>query len=228
MFDREMTRLQHEVITLGRMVEEAVAQSMEDLKRHDGEAARRMIEADALLNEKRFTIENDALMLIATQQPMAGDLRLIAAIIVIAMELERIGDYAKGIAKINLMIGEEPFVKPLVDLPRMARTACDMLHRAMEAFEQQDAAAARAIPATDEEIDELYNQVYRELLTYILSNGQSIEQANHLLWAAHNLERVADRVINICERILFSITGEMTELDGSEGRELGLKPSLQT
>jgi phosphate transport system protein len=103
-----------------------------------------------------------------------------------------------------------------------------MLHRAMEAFEQQDAAAARAIPATDEEIDELYNQVYRELLTYILSNGQSIEQANHLLWAAHNLERVADRVINICERILFSITGEMTELDGSEGRELGLKPSLQT
>jgi phosphate transport system protein len=153
------------------------------------------------------------MVLIATQQPMAGDLRTIAAVLDITHELERIGDYAKGIAKINLMIGDEPLVKPLVDIPRMAEKARDMLHRALEAFVEQDAALARAIPAEDDEVDDLYNQVYRELITYVLADPRTIEQANYLLWAAHNLERAADRVTNVCERVIFTVTGEMVEMD---------------
>jgi phosphate transport system protein len=212
-FERELQRLQDEALVLGSMVENALTESVEVLKRRDMAGSRRLIAQDHLINEKRFAIENDALVLIATQQPMAGDLRTIAAVLDITHELERIGDYAKGIAKINLMIGEEPLVKPLVDIPRMAEKARDMLHRALEAFVEQDVALARAIPAEDDEVDDLYNQVYRELITYVLADPSTIEQANYLLWAAHNLERAADRVTNVCERVIFTVTGEMVEMD---------------
>jgi phosphate transport system protein len=212
-FERELQRLQDEALVLGSMVENALTESVEVLKRRDMAGSRRLIAQDRLINEKRFAIENDALVLIATQQPMAGDLRTIAAVLDITHELERIGDYAKGIAKINLMIGDEPLVKPLVDIPRMAEKARDMLHRALEAFVEQDVALARAIPAEDDEVDDLYNQVYRELITYVLADPRTIEQANYLLWAAHNLERAADRVTNVCERVIFTVTGEMVEMD---------------
>jgi phosphate transport system protein len=158
-------------------------------------------------------MEQDVLTLIATQQPMAGDMRLLAAILEIVTELERIGDYAKGNARINLLIGEQPLVKPLIDLPVMAEKARDMLHQALEAFVQRDVELARAIARRDDEIDKLYNQVYRELLSYIMEDPHVIEQANYLLWVAHNLERTADRVINICERVVFTVTGELAELD---------------
>jgi phosphate transport system protein len=131
--------------------------------------------------------------------------------------LERIGDYAKGISKINLMIGEEPLIKPLVDLPWMAEKARDMLHRALEAFVKRDVDLACAIPAEDDEVDALYNQVYRELLTLIMADPRTIDQATYLLWAAHNLERAADRVINICERVVFTVTGKLMEMDVEEG-----------
>jgi len=212
-FERELQRVQDETLALGSMVENALTESVEVLKRRDMAGSRRLIAQDRLINEKRFAIENDALVLIATQQPMAGDLRTIAAVLDITHELERIGDYAKGIAKINLMIGQEPLVKPLVDIPRMAEKARDMLHRALEAFVQQDVVLARAIPAEDDEVDDLYNQVYRELITYVLADPRTIEQANYLLWAAHNLERAADRVTNVCERVIFTVTGEMVEMD---------------
>jgi len=212
-FERELQRLEDEVLILGSMVENAIAESVEILKRRDMEGSRRLIAQDRQINEKRFAIEANALALIATQQPMAGDLRTLAAILDIASELERIGDYAKGIAKINLMIGAEPLVKPLVDLPRMAEKARDMLHRALAAFVQRDADLARAIPTDDDEVDYLYNQVYRELITYILADPSTIEGTNYLLWAAHNLERAADRVTNICERVVFTVTGEMVEMD---------------
>ena len=140
----------------------------------------------------------------------------------IISELERIGDYAKGISKINLMIGEEPLIKPLVDLPWMAEKARDMLHRALEAFVQRDVDLARAIPADDDEVDALYNQVYRELLTFIMADPSTIDQATYLLWAAHNLERAADRVINICERVVFTVTGEMVEMDVDESGLVGI------
>jgi len=212
-FDRELQRLQDEILVLGSMVENAITESVEVLKRRDFEGSRRLIAQDRLINEKRFAIEADALVLIATQQPMASDLRILAAILMIATELERIGDYAKGIARINLMIGEGPLLKPLIDIPRMAEKARTMLHRALDAFIQRDVALARAIPAEDDEVDALYNQVYRELMTFIMANPRNIDQANHLLWAAHNLERAADRVTNICERVIFTVTGRLAEMD---------------
>ncbi|MBN1179281.1 MAG: phosphate signaling complex protein PhoU [Anaerolineae bacterium] len=222
-FERDLRNLQDEILVLGSMVEDAIARSVQVLKDQDLAAASQLIRDDAKLNRMRFKIEEDAMILIATQQPMASDLRLLAAVIVIATELERIGDYAKGIAKITLMIGNETLLKPLIDVPRMADIARDMLHQALEAFVTQNVDMARRIPEADEEIDALYNQVYRELLTYILATPRFTEQANHLLWVAHNLERSADRVINICERIVFTVTGEMEEMDVKEGEDLKLE-----
>ena len=222
-FARELQRLQDELLVLGSMVEQAIIDSVAQLKRRDREGSRRLIQGDELVNRKRFAIESDCLVLIATQQPMAGDLRIIAAVLEIATELERIGDYAKGIARINLMIGDEPLVKPLIDVPIMADIARDMLHRALDAFVRQDAAAARAIPADDARVDMLYNQVYRELLDIIIADPRTIDGATHLLWVAHNLERTADRVTNICERVIFTVTGEMTELDVDEPGISGIR-----
>jgi phosphate transport system protein len=218
-FDRELQRLQEEVLILGSLVENALTESVDILKRRDIQGSERLIAQDRIINEKRFEIENDALILIATQQPMAGDLRILAAILEITTELERIGDYAKGIARINIMIGDEPFIKPLIDIPQMALRARHMLSEALRAFIEQDVELARAIPAQDAEVDALYNQVYRELMTYVISTPTCIDQANYLLWAAHNLERAADRVTNICERVVFTVTGEMAEMDSDTGVE---------
>ncbi|HNS52693.1 MAG TPA: phosphate signaling complex protein PhoU [Anaerolineae bacterium] len=215
-FEQELQRLQDDVLTLGGMVEEAIVQSVTTLQDRDFEGSRRLIAADRAINQKRYAIEGEALILIATQQPMAGDMRMLAAILEIAGELERIGDYAKGIARINLMIGEQPLVKPLIDLPEMAQKVRDLLHRALQSFAQQDVEAARAIPAGDDEVDALYRQVYRELLTHILADPRVIEQANQLLWVAHNLERAADRVTNLCERVVYTVTGELVELGTDE------------
>lgn len=211
-FDHELDRLQDEVLALGSLVEEALVHSVETLKKRDFAGSRRLIAGDRVINERRYAIEEDAITLIITQQPMAGDMRLLAAILEIVTELERMGDYAKGIARINLMIGEEPLIKPLIDLPVMAQKARAMLHAALMAFVERDVQAARAIPKGDEEVDALYNQVYRELICYILEDPHVIEQANHLMWAAHNLERTADRVINLCERVVYAVTGELAEL----------------
>jgi phosphate transport system protein len=217
-FDRELQRLEDEVLVLGSMVENALVESVNVLKQQDLDGARRMVAEDEVINEKRFAIEADTLVLIATQQPMASDLRVLASVLDIASELERIGDYAKGIAKITLMIGGKPFIKPLIDLPRMAQKAADMLHRALDAFTRRDVELARAIPQDDAEVDGLYDQIYRELLTFIMSDPRNIDQATYLLWVGHNLERAADRVTNICERAVFTVTGKMEEMD-REGRD---------
>ena len=211
-FERDLQKLQDDILVLGSMVEDALMESINILKKRDKAGSHRLIEADRRINEKRFTIEHNTLTLIATQQPMAGDLRTLAAILEIATELERIGDYAKGIANINLMIGDEPLVKPLIDIPRMAEKARDMLHRSLDAFVKRNVELAQLIPAEDDEVDNLYNQVYRELITLIMSNPHNIDQSTYLLWVAHNLERTADRVVNICERVIFTVTGEMEEL----------------
>jgi len=213
-FQSEINRLKDETLVLASMVEQALLQAVEALKQRDLNASRRVLEMDVNINAYRFAIENEVVVLIATQQPMAHDLRLLAAILEIAGELERMGDYAKGIAKINLRLGDEPLLKPLIDIPLMARKGVDMLHRALIAFVNEDASLARAIPAEDDEVDALYNQVYRELMTCVLQDPQNIERANWLLWAAHNLERFADRVGNICERTIFCVTGEVVELNG--------------
>ena len=214
--DRALQELLDEIIVMGSMVEEAVIASVDALKRRDFEASRRIYAADLHINEKHFAIENAGLIVIATQQPMARDLRLLAAVLEVATELERMGDYAKGISRISLLIGTEPLVKPLIDVPRMAEISVDMLHRALGAFVAGDVETARAIPNEDDTVDALYNQVNRELLTYMLADPSTIDRANYLLWVAHNLERMADRVTNICERTLFVATGEMSEMDRSD------------
>jgi phosphate transport system protein len=217
-FDKHLQQLQDEVLVLGSMVEEAIVESVDLLKKQDLDGARRLIKSDEAINRKRFSIEEDTLVQIATQQPMAVDLRLLASILDITGELERIGDYAKGIARVTLMIGKEPLVKPLIDLPRMAEKATDMLHRSLDAFVRRDVDLARKIPQEDTEVDALYNQVYRELLLLILADPRRTDQATYLLWVGHNLERTADRVTNVCERVVFTVTGEMVELD-QEGFE---------
>jgi phosphate transport system protein len=211
-FHRELERLQDEVLVLGSMVEKAVTRSVDALRARDIASARALRAEDVLINRKRFEIEEAALLQIATQQPMASDLRRLAAILHIVTDLERMGDYAAGIAQICVEIGDEPHIKPLIDIPRMAEKAVSMLRRSLDAFVERDVDAAEAIAAEDDEVDALYQQVYRELLTIMLANPRTIDQATHLLWVAHNLERVADRVQNICERVVFVVTGRMHEL----------------
>jgi phosphate transport system protein len=200
------------MLALGSMVEDALIQSVEHLKARDFEASKELMENDKIINEKRFAIEEEVLNLIALRQPVAKDLRTLAAVLEITGELERVGDYAKGIGKINLLIGDHPLLKPLIDVPAMAEKTRSMLHRALDAFIQRDVELARSIAEDDDDVDQLYDQVYRELMTYIISDPKSLSQANYLLWAAHNLERAADRVVNLCERVVFTVTGEMEEL----------------
>jgi phosphate transport system protein len=215
-FEHELQEVKDEILVLGSMVEHAILASVEALKKRDVEAARNILKADRDINKKRFEIENKLMILIATQQPMAHDLRLLASSMEIISELERMGDYAKGIANINIRMGDQPLLKPLIDVPRMAQKDVDMLHRALTAFVEEDVEAAQALPIEDDEVDALYNQVYRELMTFVIADPKAIERANWLLWVAHNLERVADRVTNICERTVFIVTGEMSEIKNSD------------
>ncbi len=219
-FEHEIQQVKDEVLLLGSMVEHAIIASVDVLKKRDIKGAERIIAEDAEINKKRFAIENQLMILIATQQPMAHDLRLLASTMEIISELERMGDYAKGIASINIRMGEETLLKPLIDIPRMAQIGADMLHRSLTAFVKEDVEAAKMIPAEDDEVDALYNQIYHELMLFIIQDPKSIERANWLLWVAHNLERVADRVTNICERTIFIATGEMSEIKDTK-EEIG-------
>ena len=215
-FEHEIQQVKDEVLLLGSMVEQAILTSVEVLKKRDIKGAEKVIAGDALINKKRFDIENQLMILIATQQPMAHDLRLLASTMEIISELERMGDYAKGIANINIRMGEETLLKPLIDIPRMAEIGVGMLHRALTAFINEDVETAKAIPVEDDQVDALYNQVYHELMLYVIQDPKSIERANWLLWVAHNLERVADRVTNICERTVFIATGQMGEIKSTD------------
>lgn len=217
--DRKTHQLLDDVLVLGSMVEQALLKSVEALKNQDLNLAQRIYEADSRINLKRFDIENEAMILIATQQPMARDLRILASTLDVATELERIGDYAKGIANICLMMGKEAPIKPLVDIPYMTEKTTDMLHRALAAFVAADPVTARKIPQEDDLIDDLYNQVFRELVTFMIADPSTIDRANYLMWAAHNLERAADRVINICERTIYVATGQMQEIKVSDDQQ---------
>jgi phosphate transport system protein len=219
--DTALQNLKQEVGALGELVLSNVIQSVRYLKERDFDGSKRLMKLDVIINRKRFAIENEIMVLIATQQPLAGDLRLLAAMLEIITELERIGDYAKGISKINLLIGEAPLIKPLVDIPLMADKAVTMLRLALKAFEERDVELAREVPTKDHEVDELYNQVNRELMALIVADSSNTEQATHLLWAAHNLERAADRATNICERVIFCATGKMVEMDD----HFGMRPA---
>jgi phosphate transport system protein len=200
---------------MGSMVSKALIRSVEALKNRNIELANQIIAEDQKVNNKRFEIEEQCIELIATQQPMATDLRTITAILNITTEIERIGDYAVGIARIVILIGNEPLLKPLVDIPLMAEKTVDMLDRCLQAFTNRDAEAAKKIAREDDEIDNLYDQIFRELLNIMAEDPKTITRATRLMWTAHNLERAADRVTNICERVVYIVTGKMEEIGSS-------------
>ena len=214
-FESEIQHLKDELLLLGSMVEQQILDSVESLRKRDIEASRQIYKTDGQINAKRYAIEEQVMIVIATQQPMAHDLRLLASILEVSGELERMGDYAKGIATVSIRMADQPLLKPLIDIPRMAQKGTDMLHRALTAFINEDVDAARLIPAEDDEVDGLYTQVYHELMMFVIQDAKAIERANWLLWVAHNLERVADRVTNICERTVFIVTGEIKEIGSS-------------
>jgi phosphate transport system protein len=215
-YDRALRSLEEEFQDLGRMVGAAIRESVAALKARDLGRAGEIIRNDLVINRKRFEIEERCFDLIATQQPAAVDLRTIGSILIMASDLERMGDHAEGIAKISLMLGDKPLVKPLIDVPRMAEKGLSMLDRCLLSFARRDAGAARAICSEDDEVDALHDQVYRELLVLMIANPHVIEGATFLLWVAHNLERIADRVTNIAERVVFVATGKMEELNVSK------------
>ena len=206
-YDRELAGLQTQLSEMGDLVQFATRSALEALRNQDAELARQVIAADDVLDNLHDDLETKCVMLLATQQPAATDLRNVMSAVHIAVELERMGDYAEGIAKICIRIGHQPLVKPLIDIPRMSDLALKMLDESLKAYTDRDAELARKVCADDDAIDDLYNQVYHELLTYMLSDPQTIERATYLLWVAHNLERIADRATNIAERVLWLVTG---------------------
>ena len=214
-FVHQLEELRGSVVSLSSMVEKALARSIDALTRQDVQLANAVMQGDAAINEQRWAIEEFALLIIATQQPIAGDLRGIAAAIHIVTDLERMADHAVGIAKIVSDIASEPLLKPLVDTPRMAEIAGGMLTDSISAYIANDAEAAREVAQRDDLVDTFYNQIYRELLTFMMADPSTINRATHLLWVAHNIERIGDRATNICERVIFAVTGEMIEVNVS-------------
>ncbi|MGD0115189.1 MAG: phosphate signaling complex protein PhoU [Dehalococcoidia bacterium] len=213
--EQNLAGVQEDMLVMADMVDSAIERSILALKNRDIDLARQVIADDVRINRKRYDTEERCLELIATQQPLASDLRTIVAVLHMIVDLERMGDHAEGIAKIVVMLADEPPLKPYVDLPRMAEIAREMLRQAIEAFKHRDAEMARVAMNRDDEVDALYDQVYRELLTYMLNDPRTIERATRLMWVAHNLERIADRVTNVCERVSYLVTGKLQELNVS-------------
>ena len=215
-FERHLTEIEEDMLVLAGMVERAVERSIDSLRNRDTELARVVIVEDMDINRKRYETEEKCLELLALQQPMAVDLRKIVAILHIIVDLERMGDHAEGIAKVAIMLADEPPLKPYIDIPRMAEVAIRMLRGGLESFKQRDVDMARSICDLDDEVDALYDQVYRELITFMINDPKTIERATHITWIAHNLERIADRVTNICERVVYMVQGTIEELNVSK------------
>jgi phosphate transport system protein len=217
--DHQLHQLEDEVLLLGSMVEQAVLTSVDALRLRNISVAHKIIIDDHLINEKRFAIENNILIIIATQQPMAKDLRLLTAMLEVITELERMGDYAKGIGKVVIRLEDSTIPVPIREISQMADLAVSMLHRALGAFIAENPSVAVTIPKEDDAVDGLYNRIYSNIVSTMIANPETIDHANLILWVAHNLERMADRVTNICERTVFITTGELLELDESDDED---------
>jgi phosphate transport system protein len=207
---------QEEVLVMGSMVEKALGRSVEALKTRDLNLGHQVIAEDTKINDKRLEIEKKSVELIATQHPGTSELNAIVATLNIINELERIGDYAAGIAKIVIMIGDEPPLKPLIDIPRMNDITIGMIHNSLKAFIESDSKGAVQVIGMDEVVDSIYDQIFRELLTFMMTDPKTINRATRLIWVAHNIERAADRATNICERIVYMVTGKMEEIGSSK------------
>ena len=216
--DKKINKLKDDVVILESMVRRATLEAVKALIEKDIKASKRIYAGDKKINNKRFEIENECLITIATQQPMATDLRVLASVLEIITELERMGDYAKGIAKINLLVEGKEVLPIMHHLQEMAEIATEMLEEAIKAFVDNNAKKARKIPKKDDKVDVLFNQIYHGLVESMVDvhDYDKVSLANHLQWAAHNIERMADRVTNICERTIFMVTGEMHEIENSD------------
>lgn len=210
-FHQGLKEIEGDLLAMGDMAEKAVARAVEALKKRDLALAHRVVADDAKINRQRFAIEDKCMRLIAGHKTEVDDLRPIVAILSMISDLERVGDYAEGIAKIAIMIGDEPPLKPLIDIPRMAQLATEMIEGGLKSFVTRDVELAKRVVTTDNVVDGLYDQVFRELITFMMVDPKTIDRATRLIWAAHNLERVADRATNICERAVFAVTGKMEE-----------------
>ncbi|MCH8201056.1 MAG: phosphate signaling complex protein PhoU [Chloroflexi bacterium] len=215
-FEKQLAEVQEDMLVMAGMVQEAISQGVEALKTRNVEQARRVIANDVEINNKRYETEDKCIELISLQAPLASDLRTIIAVLHITVDLERMGDHAEGIAKIVLMLADEAPLKPYIDIPRMAQIAIEMMEGALEAYKQRDTALARRIIDRDDEVDELYDQLYRELLMFMIEERGTIQRATYLIWVAHNLERIADRVTNICERVVYLVEGKIHDLNVSK------------
>ena len=218
--NRQMGQIQDEILILGSMVEQAMLSAIEALKKRDIPGARSIFEQDQVINDKRYAIENAIIILMATQQPMARDLRNLAAMLEVNGELERIGDYAKGIAKVVRLLGDSDVFMPNSEITPMVEKAVSMLHRALTAFIEENVNQALAIPKEDQDVDDLFNTAYRKIVNEMIANPGSIDQTNYMMWVIHNLERMADRVTNICERTIFIGTGELYDIDSMDEDDL--------
>jgi phosphate transport system protein len=215
-FERQLAEVQEDMLVMAGMVENAITQSMEALRLRDVALARRIIENDRDINKRRYDIEEKCIELISLQAPLASDLRTIISVLHITVDLERMGDHAEGIARIALMLSDEPPIRPLVDLPRMAEMAIEMLHGSVEAYKTHDTKRAREIINIDDGVDELYEQIYHELIMVMVGEPTTIQRGTYLIWVAHNLERIADRSTNICERVVYLVEGRITDLNVSK------------
>lgn len=215
-FQEQLREVEEDVLAMGKMVTKAIDRSIEALKKRDLNLAHHIIADDAQINKQRFSIEEKCVTLIATQRPIESDLRIVVAILNIITELERIGDYAEGIAKIVIMIGDETPLKPLIDIPRMGEITHDMIDKSVQSFATRDVELAMRVVSLDNVVDSLYEQVFRELLTFMMVDPKTTNRATRLIWIAHNLERAADRATNICERVVYTVTGKMDEIGGSK------------
>jgi len=211
--DREVSEINDDLLRLQKLVDQAIVRSVDSLTRRDQATAQQVIDEDIQINDLRYKIEEDCLALIATQQPAASDLRSIIAAMHMVVEMERMGDHATGIAKTVIRMGDEPLLKPLVDIPRMAELAREMLRQSLAAYNERDAGKARAVAELDDEMDGLYKAVFSELVEIMSRTPNSAARATYLLWCAHNLERIGDRVTNIAERVVFVTTGDLKELN---------------
>ncbi len=215
-FEKQLAEVQEDMLVMAGMVQEAIVQGVEALKTRNLEQARRVIANDVEINNKRYETEDKCIELISLQAPLASDLRTIIAVLHITVDLERMGDHAEGIARIVLMLADEAPLKPYIDIPRMAQIAIEMMEGALEAYKQRDTALARRIIDRDDEVDELYDQLYRELLMFMIEERRTIQRGTYLIWVAHNLERIADRVTNICERVVYLVEGKIHDLNVSK------------
>lgn len=215
-FERQLAEVQEDMLVMAGMVETSITQSIEALRMRDVALARRTIENDAEIDRRRYEVEERCIELISLQAPLASDLRTIISVLHISVDLERMGDHGEGIAKIALMLADEPPLKPYIDIPRMAEVAIDMLHGSVEAYKMRDTKRAREIIDMDDVVDALYEKVYHELLLFMIDDPTLTQRATYMIWVAHNLERIADRTTNICERVVYLVEGRIQNLNVSK------------